>query len=65
MKRFKTIFLFACAIILLSFATITVSSYIIGYNDQNAYALRQVAGQITVEIKPGESKSIEWGTGIR
>jgi len=40
------------------FTTIILSLFVY---DQDAYALRQVAGQITVEIKPGETKSFEWG----
>jgi len=51
----QSVMLFAFTII---FTTIIISSLVY---DQDAYALRQVAGQITVDIKPGETKSTEWG----
>jgi len=53
MKQFVMIFVFTIV-----FTTIILSSFVY---DQDAYALRQVAGQITVEIKPGETQSFEWG----
>jgi len=45
-------------VLLFVFTIIIITSFVY---DQNAYALRQVAGQITVEIKPGETQSFEWG----
>jgi len=43
---------------ILSITAITIFSH---ENNYNAYALRQVAGTIELEINPGESKSFEWG----
>ena len=51
MNQFAIISTIAFMIIIISSFTYT----------QDAYSLRQVAGQITVEIKPGEIISFEWG----
>lgn len=57
MKQSVMLFVFTIVFTII-FTTIIISSLVY---DQNAYALRQVAGQITIQITPGETQLIEWG----